>query len=148
MELKYSVETGEDACKAMGRDFNVSFKNMVVIAKYLRGMNLEKAIADLEATVKLEKPIPFTKFNKGIGHRKGDEVKTGKYPKKAAQYTLEVLQNLRANAEFKGLDPANVVIVHAQANHGVSRPRRRPKGRWTIWETEYCHLQVVGEEKQ
>ncbi len=147
MELKYSITPGEKTVKAMGRDFNVSFKDMIMIAEYVNGMRLEKAIEDLEQTIELKKAIPYRRFKTGIGHRTGNQYKTGKYPKKAATYALDVLKNLSANAEYKGLDPKKIKIIHAQSNHGVSRTRRKPKGRWTIWETEYCHLQVVGKEK-
>ena len=132
--------------KAMGKDFNVSFKNMVMVAKAVKGMQLDKAIEYLEQVTELKRTIPFTRFNKGIGHRKGNQFKMSKFPKKASTYALDVLKNLQANAEFKGYDPTKIKIVHAQANHGISRARRKPKGRWTIWETEYCHLQVMGKE--
>ena len=148
MELKYSVEAGDKTIKAMGRDFNVSFKNMVMVAQAIRGQKLHKAIEHLEGVVELKKTIPFTRFNKGIGHRSGNQLKTSKYPEKAAKYALAVLINLRANAENKGYDAENVKIIHSQANHGVSRPRRKPRGRWTIWQTEFCHLQVIGKEMQ
>jgi len=147
MELKYSVEGDEKTIKAMGRDMNVSFKNMVMVAQSIRGKMLPKAIEHMEQVIDLKRTVPFTRFAKGIGHRSGNQLKTSKYPKKAAQYTLDVLKNLRANAEFKGYDPENIKIIHSQANHGVSRPRRKPRGRWTIWQTEFCHLQVIGKEK-
>jgi len=100
----------------------------------------------LEETISLKKPIPYRRFNKGIGHRRGNQFKTAKYPKKAAKYALKVVKNLQANAEFKGLDAEKVKIIHSQALLGVCRPRRKPKGRYTTWETEYCHLQLVGKE--
>jgi large subunit ribosomal protein L22 len=147
MELKYSVKTGGDVVKAMGRDMNVSFKDMIMVAEALRGKTLPKAISMLEGAVALKQAIPFPRFNKGIGHRKGATVKCAKYPKKAAQYALGIVKNLQANAEFKGWDAEKVKIIHSQAQLGVCRPRRKPRGRWTMWETEYCHLQVVGKEK-
>ena len=147
MELKYSITPGEKTAKALGRDLNVSFKNMVAVAEYVKGMMLERAITDLEEVVEKKKAIPFHRFMVGIGHRSGNQVKTSKYPVKAVGYALEVLQNLRANAEYKGLDPVKIKIIHCQANHGVSRSRRKPRGRWTIWQTEFCHIQAVGKEK-
>ena len=146
MEFKYSITPGSKTVKAMGRDMNVSFKNMVMVAQALRGKKLQKAIEHLEGVVELKRTIPFTRFAKGIGHRSGNQYKSSKYPQKAAKYALDVLTNLRANAEYKGYDPENIKIVHSQANHGVSRARRKPRGRWTIWQTEYCHLQVIGKE--
>jgi large subunit ribosomal protein L22 len=147
MELKYSVKPEGQDVKAMGRDMNVSFKDMIMVAEALRGKSLPKAQAMLEGAVALKSTIPFPRFNKGIGHRKGATVKCAKYPKKAAGYALEIVKNLQANAEFKGLDTEKVRIIHSQAQLGVCRPRRKPRGRWTMWETEYCHLQLVGREK-
>jgi large subunit ribosomal protein L22 len=146
MELKYSVTAGDKTVKSMGRDLNVSFKNMIMVAEYIRGKMLEKAIADLEQVIQLKKTIPFKRFRAGIGHRKGNTFKTAKYPQKASKYALEILKNMRANAEFKGFDPSKIKIIHSQANHGVSRLRRKPKGRYTTWEVEYCHLQLIGKE--
>jgi large subunit ribosomal protein L22 len=146
MELKYSITPGEKTVKAMGRDMNVSFKDMIMIAEAIRGKNLEKAIQHMEAVIAMKRTVPFKRFNKGIGHRKGDQLKTSKYPQKAAKYALAILKNLLTNAEFKGYDPAKVKIIHSQALLGVCRPRRKPKGRYTMWEIEYCHMQVVGKE--
>jgi large subunit ribosomal protein L22 len=146
MQLKYSIKPDEKAVKAMGRDMNVSFKSMIMVAEALKGKTLPKAIAILEGAIALKQPIPFRRFNKGIGHREGNQFKCAKYPKKAAQYALKIVLNLQANAEFKGYDTEKVKIIHSQALLGVCRPRRKPKGRWTTWETEYCHMQLVAKE--
>lgn len=147
MELKYSIKPGEKTVKAMGRDMNVSFKDMIMIAEALKGMTLPAAVKLLEDVIALKRSIPYRRFNKGIGHRVGDQFKMGKYPKKGAKYALEIVMNLQANAEFKGYDPERVTIIHSQALLGICRPRRKPKGRYTTWETEYCHMQLVGREK-
>jgi len=68
----------------MGRDMNVPFKDMVMVAEYIRGKRLSKALESLEAVAALKRTIPYKRFNKGIGHRKGDQFKLGKYPRKAA----------------------------------------------------------------
>jgi large subunit ribosomal protein L22 len=146
MELRYSIPVDEGAVKAMGRDMNVSFKDMIIVAETIRGMRLAEAIRLLEDVKAKKKPIQYRRFQAGIGHRKGNQPKIAKYPVKAASYALEVLENLQGNAEFKGLDPENVSIIHSQAQHGVSRPRRKPKGRYKVRETEFVHLQVVGRE--
>jgi large subunit ribosomal protein L22 len=148
MQLKYSITPGEKTVKAMGRDMNVSFKDMIMVAEALRGKRIDKAIPMLEAAIALKQSIPYRRFNKGIGHRKGNTFKMGKFPQKAARYALAIVKNLQTNAEFKGYDSAKVKIIHSQALLGICRPRRKPKGRMTMWETEYCHLQIVGKEMQ
>ncbi len=147
MELKYSVKPEGKAAKAMGRDMNVSFKDMVVVADAIRGKKIGDAIRLMEEVIALKQPIPYRRYQRGVGHRKGTQVKIGKYPKKAAGHALDVLKNLQANAEYQGLDVERLKLTHVQAQKGFARIRRKPKGRWTIWNTEYCHLQVVGEEK-
>ena len=142
MDLKYSIKPGEKTVKAMGRDMNVSFKDMVMVAEAIRGKKLQTAIQLMDDVVALKKSIPYRRFNKGIGHRKGCQFKLGKFPQKAAGYALKILKNLEANAEFKGFDPDKIKVIHCQAQLGVSRPRRKPKGRWTTWETEYSHIQI------
>jgi large subunit ribosomal protein L22 len=146
MELKYSITPGEKTVKAMGRDMNVSFKDMIMIAEALRGQKIADAIKHLEGVIELKRTIPFRRFSKGIGHRKGDVFKCAKYPQKAAKLALAIVKNLEANAEFKGYDTDKVRIIHSQALLGVCRPRRKPKGRYTTWETEYCHMQLVAKE--
>jgi large subunit ribosomal protein L22 len=146
MQLKYSIKPEEKAVKAMGRDMNVSFKDMIMIAESLKGKKLAPAISMLEGAIALKQPIPYRRFNKGIGHRQGNQFKMAKYPKKGAQYALKIVKNLQSNAEFKGYDVEKVKIIHSQALLGVCRPRRKPKGRYTTWESEYCHLQLVGKE--
>jgi len=147
MELKYSITPKEGCVKAMGRDMNVSFKDMIMIADAIRGKKLDKSIQLMEDVIAKKRAIPYKRFQAGIGHRPGNQYRQGKYPVKAAGLALKVLKNLQANAEFKGYDAEKMKIIHTQSNHGVSRPRRKPKGRWTMWETEYCHLQVVAKEK-
>lgn len=135
------------AAQAMGRDFNISFKHAVVVCDKLRGMRLSEATELLESVVALEKTIPFKRFNKGIGHRKGlgrDNI--GKYPKKAASCILGVLRNLEANADFKGLDSERLKITHIQALKGISRRRRKPKGRWAVWRRDLVNIQAIAEE--
>ena len=146
--MKYSIKPDEKAVKAMGRDMNVSFKDMIILAETVRGKKIPKAIKLMEDVITLTRPVEYKRYSTGIGHRKGNQPKCAKYPKKAAKYVLAILKNLEANAEFKGMDPENVKIIHSQAQLGVCRPRRKPKGRYTTWESEYVHMQVVGKEKK
>ena len=149
MELKYSIKE-EDAAKtvkAMGRDMNISFKDSVVIADKIRGMNLGNAISYLEKVTELKDTVPYRKYSKGIGHRQGNTFKSSKYPKKAAKHIIEVLKNAQANAEFKGLEAEKIRIIHVQAQKGIGRRRRKPRGRSGVWETLYVHFQVIAKEK-
>jgi large subunit ribosomal protein L22 len=138
---------GAKAVKAIGRDFNVSFKHAVEICTSLRGMKLSEGIILLEGVAAMEKSIPFHRFNKGIGHKRGlGKNFLSRFPEKAAGEILGVLQNLQANAEYRGLDVESLRITHIQALRGISRKRRKPKGRWTTWKTEFVNVQAFAEE--
>ncbi|MEA1924456.1 MAG: 50S ribosomal protein L22 [Candidatus Altiarchaeota archaeon] len=146
MELRYSYELRDDSrvAKSMGRDMNISFKDAVVVCDRIRGMMLSDAISTLRSTQLLKEPIVYNKFRKGVGHRKGSS--PGKYPVKPASSILKVLMSLESNAEYKGLDTERLKIVHVQAKEGVSRKRRKPKGRWRMWSADLVHVEVVAEE--
>jgi large subunit ribosomal protein L22 len=148
MKLKYAVkpEDEEKTVKAIGRDMDISFKDTVMISDSIRGMMLPKAIQLLEDVVKKKRPVKYTRFQKGVGHRKGTQVKVGKYPQKAARHMLAVLRNMEANAEFKGLEASKIKLFHVEALKGISRVKRKPKGRYATWNTEYVHLQLIGRE--
>ena len=152
MELRYSLKTDAEEenrlVRAIGRDMNVSFKHAVVICDNMKGgLMLNNAISHLEAVVALEKTITFRRFNKGIGHRKGlGKDAIGKYPEKAAGEILKILRNIVTNADFKGLDTDSLKIIHIQAQKGITRKRRKPKGRWKLWRTQLVSVQVIAKE--
>jgi len=150
MELAYSIEpkNKEKAVKAMLRDQNISFKSAVMVAKTLRGKRIVEGIKLLEGVISLQRPLPYTRFQKGIGHRAGSGTKIGKYPEKVAKSYYQLLLNLQSNATYKGLDPEALIITHIQAQKGITRRKRRPKGRWRVWHTQYVHIQAIAKEKK
>ncbi|MEM4020611.1 MAG: 50S ribosomal protein L22, partial [Desulfurococcaceae archaeon] len=105
---KYSVKLDDESkiAKAVRFDIPVSIKYMREIAYTLKGMKLLDAIRFLEDVIKLKQPIPFRRYHGKLSHKKGlsDRFKwpIGRYPVKGAKYTLELLKNVLANAEFKG----------------------------------------------
>ncbi|MFH1721379.1 MAG: 50S ribosomal protein L22 [Candidatus Altiarchaeota archaeon] len=151
MKLNYSSEpqNPDKAVSAMARDLDISFKDAVNISVKLKDMRLNDAIELMEAVIKLEKSVPYLRFQTGIGHRKGThQAKIGKYPQKAALKAKAMLENLRSNAENKGLDTEKLRITHIQAQLGIGRVRRRPKGRWKMWTRQFVNLQAIAEEKK
>jgi large subunit ribosomal protein L22 len=150
MEIKYSKKPANEskAVKALGRDLDISFKDAVTLSNWVSGKNLSTAAAMLEAVVSLKRAVPYPKYNKGVGHRRGNmKVKTARYPKKAASAVLDVVKNLQSNAEYRGLDAEKLKLTHIQAQKGVVRKRKKPKGRYRTWKREFVHVQAVAEEK-
>ncbi len=149
MKLNYSFESGDkvNVARAIGRELNVSFKDTVIICSRLKGMMLKDASELLGGVISLNTLIPFGRFNRGIGHKRiSGKNNIAKYPKKAAGEVLNVLQNAEKNAEYRGLDPEGLKIVHIQAQKGPIRRKRRPQGRWKLWKTEFVSVQVVAKE--
>ncbi|MFH1788635.1 MAG: 50S ribosomal protein L22 [Candidatus Altiarchaeota archaeon] len=150
MELAYSYKPKrkEAAVKGMARDVDISFKDALVICDAIRGMQLEKAKAYLTDVISMERPVPYRRFNSSLGHKRNmPERGPGKYPQKAAREILLLLNNITTNAEYKGLTPENLKLTHLQAQKGIARRRRKPKGRWKTWKTQLVHVQAVCEEK-
>jgi len=151
MKLNYALKPKDEKniVKAMVRDIDMSPKHAMAIASKIKGMNVSKAIKLLERVVKLETPIPFKRFNTGIGHRKGvDKEKIGRYPVKASKKYLEMLKSLQGNASFKGLDPEKLKLIHVEAKKGVTRKGKKPKGRWKLWRVMFVHIQAVAKEEK
>jgi len=149
MKLNYALKPKDESkiAKAMVRDVDMSPKHAMAIAAKLKGMSVERAITLLEKVTKLETPIPFKRHNTGVGHRKGiRKGKIGRYPVKAAGKIIELLKNLQANASFKGLDAEKLKLTHIEAQKGVTRKGRKPKGRWKIWRTQFVHVQAMAKE--
>lgn len=148
MELKYAYKP-DDKKTAVGmvRGLDISFKHAVVVCERLRGMRLQDAIKLLDAVIALEESVPFKRFNTGIGHRRGlGKDNIAKYPKKAAFQMLKLMRNIETNAEYKGLDTERLKIIHIQALRGISRKKRRPRGRWRLWKQQLVSVQAVVEE--
>lgn len=150
----YSVKPVNEAktAKAVRFDIPVSIKYMREIANTLKGMKLLDAIKLLEDVVKLRQAIPFRRYHGKVSHKRGlaDRYKwpSGRYPVKGAKYTLELLQNVKANAENKGLDVNKLVIVHILAHRGPTIKRYMPRafGRATPKFRRTTHMEVIVEE--
>lgn len=141
---KYSFEKYDPSTMArvVGRSLPISTKYSIEICKYLRGKDLQRAKKLLVDAINLKKPIPFTRFNADMGHKKG-EFASGRFAVKASASILELLESCEANAKYKGLDSSSLIIVHMNAHKGAQqwhygRQRRRKMKR--------THVELVVEE--
>ena len=130
----YKPKDELNAAKAMGYEMDISFKHAVEICRALKGKKIEDAIAYLEDVIAMKKAVPFKNHKKKVGHRRGlQKWYAGRYPVKASKSILKVLNNLKANAEYKGLELNRLIITHAQAKKGrvIKRYTPRAYGRAT-----------------
>jgi large subunit ribosomal protein L22 len=143
MAYKYSTKIGENCSKAIGVALPISRKQSLMICQYIRGKNVQKAKQFLADVIAFKKPVPFTKFTNGLGHKPG--MCAGRYPVKACQRILEILETAEANAQFKGLSNADLIIKHISAQQG---PKTWHYGRQTRVKAKRTHIEVVLEEKK
>lgn len=113
--FKYSFKT-EGLAIAQLHDVDCSYKDLSQVLSYVKGKPVEEARKALNAAIAMTKPIPFNKFNTGMGHRSQLGGKKGKFPKKECQFALDLIDNAVANASKKGMNVASLVIKQASAN--------------------------------
>jgi large subunit ribosomal protein L22 len=114
-------------------------------------MKLDQAKYFLNQVILKKKPVPFRRHKKKAGHRHGlQKAYAGKYPVKAAQKVLEVLESAEANAEYKGFDIERLKITHASAYPGMKIKRyiQRAFGRSSPRFETTCHVELVLEQME
>ncbi len=114
-------------------------------------MKLDDAAAYLEGVVALQKPIPLKRFNRNVPHRKGlVGWDAGRYPRKASRGYLRLLNNVRKNAEYSGLEGDQLHIVHVSANRGIRRRSFMPRamGRATPKDRQTVNIELVVREQE
>jgi large subunit ribosomal protein L22 len=135
--------------KASGREVDVSPKTAREVCKAIKGMFLRDAKNYLEAVKEKEAAVPFKRFKRGGAHRSEiNGFHAGGYPIKAASKVLDVLNNLEANAEFKGRDLDRMKIIHASAARGriIRAYTPRAQGRSSPSFNTLVHIELVATE--
>ena len=147
MNYRYAAQNynKEHMARAVGRDIGISFKQSIEISNKIRGMPLARAKKLLTQVTEKKAAIPYRRFTDGVGHRPG-HMGAGRYPLKASSEIIRLLESAEANAQFKGLNTADLVIRHICVHKGTTqwhygRQRRRRMKR--------INLEIMlAEEKQ
>ncbi len=136
----YQQYDPERMARASRRNEAISFKQSVELARELRGMLSDRALAFLDGVIAQRQPVRFTRFTDGAGHKRG--IGPGKYPVKAATVFKLLLESAIANAENKGLGtPLKLVSVVANNGNGDAH-----YGRKRSRQAKSTHLQIVVAE--
>jgi len=153
--VKYSREptNPSKACKAMGVDLRVSFKNSYNVCQAIKGMNLKAAQKYLEDVMEKKQCIPFRRFTGCIGRTpqaKAFKHTQGRWPEKSCKFVLDLLRNAESNADFKNLDTDNLTVSHMQVDRAQQGRRRtyRAHGRIGPYMSQPCHIQLILQEKE
>ena len=141
---------GDTVAKAKANELNMSPKQSIEIATFIRHQRVNDAIAYLNEVVKLKKAIPFRRFNRNVAHKRGlpGNWDAGRYPVKASKAYIRILESAKKNAEYLGLDTENLEIIHASANRGRAQKAFFPRamGRATPKVRESVNVEVVVRE--
>jgi large subunit ribosomal protein L22 len=149
--IDYSQKiSGDNIAKAKANELNMSPKHSIEIATFIRHQRVNDAIAYLNDVVGLKKAIPFRRFNRNVAHKRGlpGNWDAGRYPVKASKAYIRVLESVKKNAEYIGLDTDNLEIIHVSANRGRAQKSFFPRamGRATPKVRETVNLEIVVRE--
>ncbi len=141
---------GDNIAKGKANELNMSPKHSIEIATFIRHQRVNDAIAYLNDVVALKKAIPFRRFNRNVAHKRGlpGNWDAGRYPVKASKAYIKVLESVKKNAEYIGLDAENLEIIHATANRGRAQKAFFPRamGRATPKLRESVNLEIIVRE--
>jgi large subunit ribosomal protein L22 len=135
--------------RASGREIDVSAKAAREVCVAINGKLVQDAKNYLEKVQSRELSVPFRRYKRGGAHRsESPGFHAGAYPAKAAKEVLNVLNNLEANAEFKGLDLDRLKIIHAAAQRGRQTKAYTPRaqGRSSPSFNTLVHIELVATE--
>ncbi|HLD15656.1 MAG TPA: 50S ribosomal protein L22 [Candidatus Nanoarchaeia archaeon] len=134
----------EHQARVIGRDLPISTKHAIEICKFIRGKNLHKSVEYLQKVSELKVAIPYTRMNRGVGHRPGN-MGPGRYPEKAARHIIQLLNSLEANAQNKGLD-VNALVIKQIIPNKAAEPWH--PGRHRRIKMKRTHIEIVAEEAE
>jgi len=148
------LDNATKSCKARGSNLRVHFKNTRETAQAIKKMALRRAQRYLKNVIAKKEIIPFRRFTGGVGRKA--QVKAfkgttqGRWPKKSAEFLLQLLRNAESNADYKGLDVDRLFVEHIQVNRAPKMRRRtyRAHGRINPYMSSPCHIELVLSEKE
>lgn len=147
--MGYTQESDpETTSRAIGKELSVSPKHCREVCKMLKGMKVEDAKKYLKGVIALETPVKYTRFKMFLSPK--PKVGPGRYPKKAAQAILRVIESAQSNAEYKGLEADSMRVKVAAAHRGRIQKSYMPRaqGRSTPWNEQTTNIEIVLEEAE
>ena len=133
-QIIYQAEVGKKSktAKACITNAPISVKYSTEVCNQIKTRPVNKVIDWLKRIEAHEEYLPLKRYHKKVAHRKGNALngeKAGRYPEKVALGFIKILELAKANADFKGLDPEKLMIIHAFCNMGMNRFSYQSKGK-------------------
>merc|ERR1711872_1160494 len=128
-------------------------KNTRETAQAIKNMHLKRAVKYLKNVAAKKEIVPFRRFSGCAGRKaqsKQFKCTQGRWPKKSAEFLLQLLKNAESNAEFKGLDTDHLVIESIQVNAAPKMRRRtyRAHGRINPYMSSPSHIELILTERE
>merc|ERR1719397_1187373 len=122
-------ENAAKAAKAKGSHLRVHFKNTREAANAIKHMHLRRAVRFLKNVINKKEIVPYTRFRGDVGRKaqcKQWGACQGRWPKKSAEFLLQLLKNAESNAAPK-----------------MRRRTYRAHGRINPYMSSPCHIEVI-----
>src|SRR3989338_4823127 len=130
---------------ARGNDLQVAWKSGVMVGNFIRGKTVTKAKTLLQQVIDMKVAVPFTRFNKDRGHKKG-EIAAGRYPVNTAKEILNLLYSAESNAINMRMKASSLLVSRFIGNRGATSWRF---GRQKRRQAKRSHIQLfLAEQKQ
>ena len=98
----------------------------------------------LQDVINKKMAVPFKRYNRDTGHKKG-KIAAGRYPEKASEAFLTLLNTVEANADSKGLDNEKLFISELRSTQGSQQWH---SGRLHRRRMKHTHLYVKVKESE
>ncbi len=128
---------------AKGMNLPLSRKHSVEVASFIRGKEVSKVKKMLDKVLKKESAVPFKRFNRDKGHKRG--MAAGRFPENSTKAILSLIESAEANAQNKGLNTQSLVLSSIIVNQGTTQWRH---GRQRRRQAKRCHIEVALTEKE
>ena len=150
MQFKYAFQNYDRTrhVRASLREKTISHKHAREIAVKIKGMSIESARNYLQDVIRLKRAVPFRRYHNEVGHKSDTGVMAGRYPQKAANEFVKLLDNLESNAEYRGMDLDRLKIINATVHKGrkIERFTPRAMGRASPKINILTHVELVAQE--
>ncbi len=132
----------EHMARAVGMALPISMKFSREICRFIKNKNPSHARKLLEEVIQKKTAIPFTRYNFDLAHK--TKIGPGRYPEKASIEFIKLIESVEANAQFKGLNTPNLIIIHVSA-HNAGKAWHY--GRFSRRRMKRTNVEIILEEK-
>ena len=141
----------ENIARAMSTNREISVKYATEICRELKGKPVQKALNFLQDVIDQRRYLPMRMFVRNIPHRRGESqsnVKSGRFPVKACEAFIALIESAKNNANQKGLDESALIVRHVFASYGFRRQFMQSKGHigGKLRQHKSAHIEIILQE--